>query len=342
MSRRLYIGRLAPDATRRDIETFFDKYGTMTDVRIMNGFGFVEFENVKDAEDAIAEKNGEQLLGENLILEPAKEARRRDMYDGPPRGGFGDRGGFDDRFRGPPPSASRVPPRAGRGRVIVKGISSGMSWQDLKDFGREGGPVSFADVDRDNEGQGIIEYPSLADAEDAIKKLDGQSVRGSVVTVVLAAAEEGAAGGGDYRRDERDYSYAARRDDGRGYDRRDDRRDYDRRGDDRDYYSSSRRDDRRGDDYRRDERRYDDSDYYSSSSSSYYRRGDDRRDDRRGDDRRDDRDRYDDRRGGAPDRRDDRRREPEPAARRERSPAPVERRRSRSPAVGGEKPTGWE
>lgn len=35
------------DATRRDIETFFDKFGTMTDVRIMNGFGFVEFENVK-------------------------------------------------------------------------------------------------------------------------------------------------------------------------------------------------------------------------------------------------------------------------------------------------------
>lgn len=30
--------------------------------------------------------------------------------------------------------------------------------QDLKDFGREAGNVSFADIDRDNPGQGYVTF----------------------------------------------------------------------------------------------------------------------------------------------------------------------------------------
>lgn len=43
--KRLYIGRLARDATRRDVEDFFAKSGPLIDVRVMQGFGFVEFES---------------------------------------------------------------------------------------------------------------------------------------------------------------------------------------------------------------------------------------------------------------------------------------------------------
>ena len=40
---------------------------------------------------------------------------------------------------------------AGEFRVIVKGLPSRCSWQDLKDFLRRGGEVCYADV-RDGEG----------------------------------------------------------------------------------------------------------------------------------------------------------------------------------------------
>ena len=43
--KRLYVGRLSRDATRRDVEDFFAKAGPLIDIRVMQGFGFVEFES---------------------------------------------------------------------------------------------------------------------------------------------------------------------------------------------------------------------------------------------------------------------------------------------------------
>ena len=40
--------------------------------------------------------------------------------------------------------------------MIVEGVSRDTSWQDLKDFGREAGSVSFADIDRDVPGRGSV------------------------------------------------------------------------------------------------------------------------------------------------------------------------------------------
>jgi splicing factor, arginine/serine-rich 4/5/6 len=74
--------------------------------------------------------------------------------------------------------------------------------QDLKDFGREAGNVSFADIDRDAPGQGyigvswmlfsvlmrlvrILEYLNREDAERAVKELDGRDLRGQAVRVDL-------------------------------------------------------------------------------------------------------------------------------------------------------------
>ena len=50
---RLYIGRLAPDVVRDDIAHLFRGLGRINDIRVMNGFGFVEFEDPRDAEFAI-------------------------------------------------------------------------------------------------------------------------------------------------------------------------------------------------------------------------------------------------------------------------------------------------
>lgn len=149
--------------------------------------------------------------------------------------------------------------------------------QDLKDFGREVGSVSFADISRDVPGEGVLEYLAKEDAERAVKDLDGRELRGKVVRVAL---DESRPGPDNYRRD----------------DRRDDRRDErgDRYRDDRGYRRDRSRSPRRGsgyDDYRRggyDDRRPADDYYYDRRREEPERRRDDRR--------RDDRDeRYDDR-----------------------------------------------
>ncbi|KIJ69171.1 hypothetical protein HYDPIDRAFT_80139 [Hydnomerulius pinastri MD-312] len=174
MARRLYLGRLPPDARSDDVAKFFDGYGRIVDCRVMTGFGFVEFENAKDAEDAVHHFNGKPFMGANIVVEFAKESRpRRDV------------------------TRSRRPPGI---RLIVSGISRDTSWQDLKDFGREAGSVSFADIDRDFPGQGILEYLSRDDADRAVKDLDGKDLRGRPVRV----AYDDARGGPDnYRREDR-------------------------------------------------------------------------------------------------------------------------------------------
>ena len=40
--------------------------------------------------------------------------------------------------------------------MLTLGTFSSLPVQDLKDFGREAGNVSFADIDRDNPGQGYM------------------------------------------------------------------------------------------------------------------------------------------------------------------------------------------
>ena len=45
--RRLYIGRLSQDATRKDVEEYFGTHGAIVDIRIMAGFCFLEYEELK-------------------------------------------------------------------------------------------------------------------------------------------------------------------------------------------------------------------------------------------------------------------------------------------------------
>ncbi|WAQ90804.1 hypothetical protein PtA15_13A203 [Puccinia triticina] len=171
--RRLYIGRIPPDATRTDVEKYFGRYGTLMDVRIMAGFGFLEYDSVRDAEDAVHDLNGRDFMGERLIVEFAKAPRGRDMHSGGHSGG----------------------PRRGGFRLLVKGLSHETSWQDLKDFARQAGNVTRADVDRNLPGEGLIEFGSQDDADNAIRKLDGTELKGMVVTLI----EDRPGGGG--RRD---------------------------------------------------------------------------------------------------------------------------------------------
>ncbi|KAJ3515733.1 hypothetical protein NLJ89_g1577 [Agrocybe chaxingu] len=201
MSKRLYLGRLPPDTRSEDVSKFFEGYGRIMDCRVMTGFGFVEFETAKvtgvskfilqtsflplsqDAEDAVHTFNGKPFMGANIVIEFAKESRPRREYQE-------DRSYRHDclslNFDFPMLMPRRSGPRSRRPpgiRLIVSGVSRDTSWQDLKDFGRDAGSVSFADVDRDIPGQGVLEYLSREDADRAVKELDGKDLRGRPVRV---------------------------------------------------------------------------------------------------------------------------------------------------------------
>ncbi|GFW33584.1 hypothetical protein TNCV_2211161 [Trichonephila clavipes] len=116
MGTRVYVGRLSAYCRERDLEKFFSGYGKIREILIKNGFGFVDFDDYKDADDAVFELNGKNLLGERVILEIARGPVRRNGD----RFGFRRRGNWMDKY-GPPTRTEY--------RLIVENLSSKVSWQ---------------------------------------------------------------------------------------------------------------------------------------------------------------------------------------------------------------------
>jgi RNA recognition motif-containing protein len=68
MARRLYLGRLPPDTRQDDVNKFFDGFGRIVDCRVMTGFGFVEFESSRDADDALQHFQGKPFMGQESVI----------------------------------------------------------------------------------------------------------------------------------------------------------------------------------------------------------------------------------------------------------------------------------
>jgi len=173
---RVYVGNLPPDIRTRDIEDLFYKFGKITFIDLKNQrgppFAFVEFEDPRDADDAIAQRDGYYYDGYSLRVELPKNSTDRLGMRGGGRGGGGGfrggRGGFGAGRGGPPSRRTQY-------RVLVSGLPPSGSWQDLKDHMREAGDVCYADVFKD--GTGVVEFQRRDDMRYAVKKLDDTKFR---------------------------------------------------------------------------------------------------------------------------------------------------------------------
>lgn len=134
---RVFIGRLNPNAREKDVERFFKGYGRIRDIDLKRGFGFVEFEDARDADDAVYELDGKELCSERVTIEHARLRSRGGGGGGSSSGGGGGRGGgmgrgrYNDRFssRRPRNDGRSAPPVRTENRLIVENLSSRVSWQ---------------------------------------------------------------------------------------------------------------------------------------------------------------------------------------------------------------------
>jgi RNA recognition motif-containing protein len=66
VSKFLIKGKLARDTRERDLEKLCREFGRIRDVRLLQGFGFAEFDSSRDAEDCIKEMDGAKFLGQRF------------------------------------------------------------------------------------------------------------------------------------------------------------------------------------------------------------------------------------------------------------------------------------
>ena len=82
----VYIANFPPEATETQLKELFSSHGTVEDVRIIKryesqeskGFGFVTFQSVRDAENAIDALDGTDFQGHALSVQKAKRSRPRE------------------------------------------------------------------------------------------------------------------------------------------------------------------------------------------------------------------------------------------------------------------------
>ncbi|XP_050293629.1 serine/arginine-rich splicing factor 5-like isoform X2 [Anthonomus grandis grandis] len=172
MGSRVYVGGIPYETRERDLESFFRGFGRIRDVLIKNGYGFVEFDDYRDAEDAVYELHGKKLHGVRVSVEMAR---------GRPRGRDQEWFSSRDRDHGRP---RQGPPVRTNYRLFVENLSSGVSWQDLKDFLRPAGEVTFADAHKKYKNEGIVEFASYDDMKNAIRKFDDAVLNGRRIRLV--------------------------------------------------------------------------------------------------------------------------------------------------------------
>jgi cold-inducible RNA-binding protein len=96
----IYVGNLSHEVTEDSLREAFEPFGQVESVNIIKdrfsgesrGFGFVEMPSKQEAEKAIEEMNGKDLMGRAVNVNEARpKTNRRDSRGG--RGGYGGGGG---------------------------------------------------------------------------------------------------------------------------------------------------------------------------------------------------------------------------------------------------------
>ncbi|KAJ9594262.1 hypothetical protein L9F63_014318 [Diploptera punctata] len=126
LSCKVYVGNLGSSASKHEIESAFSKYGPLRNVWVARnppGFAFVEFEDPRDAEDAVRGLDGTRMCGTRVRVEMSSGRSRRGGG-----GGGGRRGSAPTRY-----SRSRSPRRRSHSRSRSRSRSPRRSRSDSRD-----------------------------------------------------------------------------------------------------------------------------------------------------------------------------------------------------------------
>uniref|UniRef100_A0A915N875 RRM domain-containing protein n=1 Tax=Meloidogyne javanica TaxID=6303 RepID=A0A915N875_MELJA len=210
---RVYIGNLPSRATERDLEHFFKGFGKIRD----------EFDDSRDADDAVYEQNGRELCGHRVVVEISRRTSGRNENNRYDNRGYDNRGGgyrSGQNFRREGRTNGRFPPpRETRHKMLVQNLSTRFSWQDLKDMFRgagegEGGgaffvlslklifknfrklfcrelSVTYAEAHKRVRNQANVCFATHDDLRRAMEKFQGKEINGRRIKLIDDSEDSG-------------------------------------------------------------------------------------------------------------------------------------------------------
>ncbi|XP_038075872.1 probable splicing factor, arginine/serine-rich 6 [Patiria miniata] len=233
---RLYVGSLNPGTSKQDIESEFGRYGSLRDVWLARnppGFAFIEYDSVADAEKAMRDLDGANILGSRIKVEPSKGHQRggRGGRGGGMRGGGGDRRGGG--MRGGSRGGSFRGSRGSRDGDSRGGRGPPSSYSSYGDYPARGGAGAYRDEPKARYSSDPYgsRYDSAAyRSRSPIRRRSPPPTRGrdfgsreySTMSREYGSGRDYGAGAADYGTSARDYASP------RSYAPRDSTRDFDR------------------------------------------------------------------------------------------------------------------
>ena len=157
----VYIGNLDVEASVNDLHREFDRYGRIKDVWVARkppGFAFVEFEDERDARDAVRDMDGRFILDKRIRAEISRRGRGGERRDVP-----------------------RGPPRRTDNKVKISNLADTVGWRELKDMLREVAEPAY--VDTFGNGTGVAEFMHESDIDRVISKLDDTRLHGTYIRI---------------------------------------------------------------------------------------------------------------------------------------------------------------
>ncbi len=82
MQNKLYVGNLSYAVTNEQLKELFSGFGSVMEVKVIEGkgFGFVEMGSQADAEKAKKELHGTQFMGRPIAVQEARPQKERQRF----------------------------------------------------------------------------------------------------------------------------------------------------------------------------------------------------------------------------------------------------------------------
>ena len=74
---QLFVTKLPRNVSREELRDLFKEYGKIKEITVKRTYGFVEYYDNRDAEDAISAMDGKRYEGRELVVEKAGERKSR-------------------------------------------------------------------------------------------------------------------------------------------------------------------------------------------------------------------------------------------------------------------------